>query len=53
MAIAAFVVHGADLFDKRELSLLYLSVYLLIIAMGAGKLSIDYMIEKRKRSSDW
>jgi putative oxidoreductase len=53
MAIAAFVVHGADLFDKRELSLLYLSVYLLIISFGAGKISVDYMIEKRKRASDW
>ncbi|MPS64566.1 MAG: DoxX family protein [Chryseobacterium sp.] len=53
MAIAAFVVHGADLFEKRELSLLYLSVYLLIISFGAGKISVDYMIEKRKRSSDW
>lgn len=53
MAIAAFVVHGADLFEKRELSLLYLSVYLLIVSFGAGKISVDYMIEKRKRSSDW
>ncbi|WBV60792.1 DoxX family protein [Chryseobacterium camelliae] len=53
MAIAAFVVHGTDLFDKRELSLLYLSVYLLIISLGAGKISVDYMIEKRKRASDW
>ncbi|PJJ66783.1 DoxX family protein [Chryseobacterium geocarposphaerae] len=53
MAIAAFIVHGADLFEKRELSLLYLSVYLLIISFGAGKISVDYMIEKRKRSSDW
>lgn len=53
MAIAAFVVHGADLFEKRELSLLYLSVYLLLISFGAGKISVDYMIEKRKRSSDW
>lgn len=53
MTIAAFVVHGADVFEKRELSLLYLSVYLLIISFGAGKISVDYMIEKRKRSSDW
>lgn len=53
MVIAAFVVHGADLFDKRELSLLYLSVYLLIISFGAGKISVDYLIEKRKRASDW
>ena len=44
MAIAAFVVHGADAFDKRELSLLYLSIYLIIISFGAGRFSIDGMI---------
>jgi putative oxidoreductase len=53
MAIAAFVVHGADGFDKRELSLLYLSIYLIIISFGAGRFSIDGMIEKRRRANDW
>ncbi len=53
MAIAAFVVHGPDPFEKRELSLIYLSVYLLLMAFGAGKISVDHMIEKRKRASDW
>jgi putative oxidoreductase len=53
MAIAAFLVHGADGFDKRELSLLYLSIYLIIISFGAGRFSIDGMIEKRRRASDW
>ncbi|WP_027379472.1 DoxX family protein [Chryseobacterium daeguense] len=53
MAIAGFVVHGADPFAKQELSLIYLSVFLLLIIFGAGKISVDYMIEKRKRASDW
>lgn len=53
MIIAAFVVHGADPFEKREMSLIYLSVYLLLIASGPGKISVDYMIEKRKRASEW
>lgn len=53
MIIAGFVVHGADAFEKKELSLIYLSVYLLLMAYGAGKFSVDYMIEKRKRASDW
>lgn len=53
MIIAGFVVHGADPFDKRELSLLYLSIYLIIISIGAGKFSVDHMIEKRRRASDW
>lgn len=53
MIIAGFVVHGSDPFEKKELSLIYLSVYLLLMAYGAGKFSVDYMIEKRRRASDW
>jgi putative oxidoreductase len=53
MIIAGFVVHGADSFEKREMSMIYLSVYLLLIVFGAGKISVDYMIEKRKRANDW
>lgn len=53
MAVAAFAVHGADPFDKKEMSLMYLSVYSIIITLGAGRFSVDGMIEKRKRSSDW
>lgn len=53
MIIAGFVVHGADPFEKREMSLIYLSVYLLLMIIGAGKVSVDHMIERRKRASDW
>lgn len=53
MIIAAFVVHAPDGFDKKELSLLYLAIYLLMITFGAGKFSVDAMIEKRKKASEW
>ncbi|MCS3869708.1 putative oxidoreductase [Chryseobacterium ginsenosidimutans] len=53
MIIAGFVVHGADPFAKQEMSMIYLSVYLLLIIFGAGKVSVDYMIEKRRRANDW
>ncbi|MDR6461846.1 DoxX family protein [Chryseobacterium sediminis] len=53
MIIAAFAVHGADSFEKREMALVYLSVYLLLMVIGAGKVSVDHMIERRKRASDW
>lgn len=53
MIIAGFVVHGADPFEKREMSLIYLSVYLLLMIIGAGKVSVDHLIERRKRASDW
>ena len=50
MAVAGLFVHGADPFSKREASLLYLSVYLLIISLGPGKFSVDQMISKRRES---
>ncbi|AZB26113.1 DoxX family protein [Chryseobacterium rhizoplanae] len=53
MVIAGFVVHAADPFEKREMSLIYLSVYLLLMIIGAGKVSVDHLIERRKRASDW
>jgi putative oxidoreductase len=53
MIVAVFVVHGSDPFEKQEIGLIYLSVYLLLIVFGAGKFSVDYMIEKRKRANDW
>jgi putative oxidoreductase len=52
MAVAGLFVHSADPFSKREISLLYLSVYLLIISVGPGKFSVDQMISKR-RESQW
>lgn len=53
MIIAGFVVLSAEPFAKQELSFIYLSVYLLLIVFGAGKFSVDYMIENRKRANDW
>jgi len=53
MIIAAFIVHGADPFEKREMAFIYLSIYLMIMAFGPGKFSVDHMIEKKKRASDW
>lgn len=50
MAVAGLFVHSADVFATRELSLLYLSVYLLILALGPGRFSIDAMISKRRES---
>ncbi|MGZ5187911.1 MAG: DoxX family protein [Kaistella sp.] len=51
MAVAGLIVHGGDPFQKREASLLYLSVYLMFFAIGPGKYSIDYMIGRKKENS--
>lgn len=53
MVIAGFVVHSADPFEKQELSLVYLCIYLMLMVFGAGRFSVDHMIEKRRRASDW
>ncbi|SNV34399.1 DoxX [Chryseobacterium taklimakanense] len=50
MAVAGLVVHGADAFGDREMSLLYLANYIMIFAFGPGKYSVDGMISKRRES---
>ena len=41
MAVAAFIAHGADPFQKKELALLYLTFFVIIMLVGPGKYSID------------
>jgi len=41
MAVAAFVVHGADPIDVKEKALLYLIGFLTILLAGPGKYGID------------
>ncbi len=52
MAVAGLIVHSSDPFPKREASLIYLSVYLMLFAFGPGRYSIDSMLERR-RDSTW
>ena len=41
MFVAAFVVHGADPFGKKEIALLYGIVFVAIALLGPGKYSLD------------
>jgi len=41
MAVAAFVVHSADPFGKKEKALLFLGIFLVIFLLGPGKYSLD------------
>ena len=41
MAVAAFVVHGADPIATKEKALLYLVGFIVIALTGAGKFSVD------------
>lgn len=47
MAIAAFMAHAADPFDKKEMSLLYLAACVLLFFQGAGRFSLDRIIRKK------
>lgn len=48
MAIAAFVVHGADPWSKKELAVVYMVVFLTLSVTGGGALSIDGWRTKRR-----
>lgn len=50
MFIAFFVVHGADAFNVKELSFLYMGASLVIMLIGAGKLSLDHVLFKKCKS---
>lgn len=50
MLVAVFVIHGADGFDKKELGLHYLLVYVFLLVAGAGKYSIDNIISRNLNS---
>jgi putative oxidoreductase len=41
MAVAAFMIHGADPLAKKEMALLYLAGFVTIALMGAGKYSVS------------
>ncbi|WEK20553.1 MAG: DoxX family protein [Candidatus Pedobacter colombiensis] len=46
MLIAVFIVHAPDGFDKKEMGLHYLLVYVFLLVSGPGKYSIDHIISK-------
>ncbi len=41
MLVAAFMIHEADPFAKKEFALLYLLIYLVIFVIGSRKFSLD------------
>ncbi|MDH5367850.1 MAG: DoxX family protein [Cyclobacteriaceae bacterium] len=47
MAVAAFVIHGADPIGKKELAILYLVIYLTLLIVGSRKYSVDYFIAEK------
>lgn len=46
MAVACFIVHAADDFGTKELSLIFLGMFLTLFFTGPGKYSMDRLIWK-------
>jgi putative oxidoreductase len=47
MIVAFFVIHGADPWQKKELSFMYLVFFLVTLLLGPGKLSFDGWVRKK------
>lgn len=46
MCVVVFKVHNSDVFGDGEMGLLYLTGYLAIVLLGAGKASLDGILGK-------
>ncbi len=46
MAVAAFVVHPVDGFQRMELPMLYLLVFVFLLFTGPGRFSLDSLISR-------
>jgi putative oxidoreductase len=46
MFVAAFITHGGEPLAKKELSLLYLSGFIVISLLGSGDYSTDRLLKK-------
>jgi len=46
MIVAVFIHHADDPFARKELGLMYLLIYIVILIMGSGKYAIDRFIRK-------
>lgn len=47
MLVAALVIHGADPFAKKEMALLFLLGYVVLLIAGSGKYSVDYLLQRK------
>lgn len=52
MAVAFFIVHADDPFQRKELALFFLIVYIVLLFTGSGKYSLDHYFLKRKAEKE-
>jgi putative oxidoreductase len=48
MLTAVFAIHAADPFAKKEMGILYLLVYIILLVTGSGKYSIDGLVYRKQ-----
>ncbi|SOC80236.1 putative oxidoreductase [Salinimicrobium sediminis] len=48
MLTAALIIHAADPFQRKEMAIIYLLIFTVLLVTGAGKHSLDYYWLKRK-----
>lgn len=48
MIVAHFLFHAEDAWKDKELSAVYLSVYIALILTGPGRFSLDHLIMRRR-----
>lgn len=51
MLVVIFALHGADPFSAKELPILYIGIYIVLLLIGGGRFSLDEMIRYRWRST--
>ena len=50
MSVAVLSVHAADAFAKKEMAILYLVSYVILLLAGSGKYSIDHLFQGKQLS---
>uniref|UniRef100_UPI003217F307 DoxX family protein n=1 Tax=uncultured Draconibacterium sp. TaxID=1573823 RepID=UPI003217F307 len=48
MSVAAFIALGGDPFARKELALMFLVSFVVLLLNGAGKFSVDQFISKKR-----
>ena len=46
MAVAFFIIHGADAWNVKELAFVYLAGFTALFCLGAGRISVDGVLLK-------
>ena len=48
MLVAAFYIHSADPFARKEPAMLYLIPYVMLLLAGSGKYALDHLLQQKR-----